>query len=237
MAKVLDGLAVIFPFEVDCYKDVDLPVFYAGHPYVSSGFNYPVKFDGSGPLLLLPGSRVQPVQRILPVFLETSKKMLETYPDLNISIPVPNKNIQKLVNEILSQFPDIRNNVKITIGISGISARLALMSSGTVSFGCALSGIPGVIAYRAHPITYFLGRFLINVPFLGMANLLLRENPPYPEFIQGNANAKVLSTALKKILANKNCENDFLEVSKKLKEKLEEPQGLELVGWLLGEAD
>ena len=59
-----------------------------------------------------------------------------------------------------------------------------------------------MIAYRAHPITYFLGRLLINVPFLGMANLILLENPPYPEFIQDKkANAKILCSALLEILA------------------------------------
>ena len=237
MANVLDGLAVIFPFEVDCYKDVDLPVFYVGHPYVSSSFNYPVKFDRIGPLLLLPGSRVQPVQRLLPVFLETAQKLLETYPQLKISLPVPNKTIQKLADEILSQYPEIRGNIKITIGISGTSARLALMSSGTVSFACALSGIPGVIAYRAHPITYFLGRLLINVPFLGMANLILRENPPYPEFIQDKANANILCSALMEILAKENGGNGFFEVAKKLKENLKEPQELGVVDWLSAEAD
>ena len=237
MANVLDGLAVIFPFEVDCYKDVDLPVIYVGHPYVSSSFNYPVKFDRIGPLLLLPGSRVQPVQRLLPVFLETAQRLLEIYPQLKISLPVPNKTIEKIADEILSQYPDIRENIKITIGISGLSARLALMSSGTVSFACALSGIPGVIAYRAHPITYFLGRLLINVPFLGMANLILRENPPYPEFIQDKANAKILCSALLEILAKEKGGNGFLEVAKKLKENLKEPHGLGVVDWLSAEAD
>ena len=124
-----------------------------------------------------------PVQRLLPVFLETAQRLLEIYPQLKISLPVPNKTIEKIAEEILSQYPEIRENIKITIGISGLSARLALMSSGTVSFACALSGIPGVIAYRAHPTTYFWGCQSM-FPFLGMANLILRENPPYPEFIQ-----------------------------------------------------
>ena len=156
-------------------------MFYVGHPYVSSSFNYPVKFDRIGPLLAPKSSATS---SDYSVFLETAQRLLEIYPQLKISLPVPNKTIEKIADEILSQYPDIRENIKITIGISGLSARLALMSSGTVSFACALSGIPGVIAYRAHPITYFLGRLLINVPFLGMANLILRENPPYPEFIR-----------------------------------------------------
>ena len=58
------------------------------------------------------------------------------------------------------------------------------MSSGTMSLSCAWAGIPGVIGYRAHPLTYLIGRFLVKVPHLGMANLLLPKDPPNPEFLQ-----------------------------------------------------
>ena len=64
MERVLDGLGVLFPFEVKCYADVDLPVSFVGHPFVSQNYQLPVRYLEDGPLLLLPGSRVQPVERI-----------------------------------------------------------------------------------------------------------------------------------------------------------------------------
>ena len=76
------------------------------------------------------------------------------------------------------------------------------MSSGTMSLRCALSGIPGVIVYRTHPITYILGKMLIKVPHLGMANLLLPSDPPYEEFIQGRAQPKLIFEAAKKLITN-----------------------------------
>ena len=89
MAEVLDSLAVIFPFEVECYQDVDLPVSFVGHPFVSSEYKSPVHYDKQGSLLLLPGSRVQPIQRILPVFLDATEILVQSHSDLKIEVPVP----------------------------------------------------------------------------------------------------------------------------------------------------
>ncbi len=69
MARDLDALAVIFPFEVACYADTTLPVEFVGHPFVAPDYVSPVKYDPAGPVLLLPGSRQQAVARIFPVLL------------------------------------------------------------------------------------------------------------------------------------------------------------------------
>jgi lipid-A-disaccharide synthase len=66
-----------------------------------------------------------------------------------------------------------------------------------MSMHCALAGIPGAIVYRANPLTYVLGRMLVKVEYLGIANLLLNE-PMYPEFIQNVATPTALATDLKK---------------------------------------
>jgi lipid-A-disaccharide synthase len=110
------------------------------------------------------------------------------------------------------------------------------MSSGTMSFACALAGIPGVIAYKAHFLTYLLGKILINVPFLGMANLLLPDAPPYKEFIQSDAHGASLSLAVKEILENESQNQKvFNEASELLREKLRNPQELDAVDWLADE--
>ena len=70
-----------------------------------------------------------------------------------------------------------------------------------MSMHCALAAIPGAIAYRANPLTYLLGRLLVKIEYLGIANLLLKE-PMYPEYIQGAASAKALSWELDDCLGN-----------------------------------
>ena len=232
MANVLDGLAVIFPFEVKCYKDVSLPVSFVGHPFVGGDYRSPVSYHDKGPLLLLPGSRLQPIQRILPCFLDAAEKLIQYDPDLKIEVPVPSPQIKDCVEQILSHRPTLRNRILIRENLHGLKARVALMSSGTMSFACALAGIPGVIAYKAHFLTYLLGKILINVPFLGMANLLLPDAPPYKEFIQSDAYGASLSLAVKKFWRMKTKIKGLQEASEQLIEKLRNLRNwIQSIGW------
>jgi len=233
MAKVLDSLAVIFPFEVNCYTDVSLPVSYVGHPFVSDDYRSPVRYDEKGPLLLLPGSRVQPIQRILPCFLDASEKLIQSYPNLKIEVPVPNLQIKDCVEQILAQRPLLQDRILVRGNLNDLKARVALMSSGTMSFAFALAGIPGVIAYKAHILTYLLGKILIKVPFLGMANLLMPDAPPYKELIQSEAHGESLSLAVEQILINQSeSQKVFQQASMRLQDSLKSGQELEAVDWL-----
>ena len=221
MEKILDGLGVIFPFEVACYEDTNLPVSFVGHPFVQPGYQNSISYDPKGPLLILPGSRVQPVQRILPVFLDTVSELLKDFPDLEIVLPVPDLTIRNLADHLLSLRSNLKGRVRVVLGKAGIKARAALMSSGTMSLSCAIAGIPGVIAYRAHPLTYLLGRTLIRIPHLGMANILLADDPPYPEFLQGRANGRVLSRSMTTILKDSHSGKNSAEVAKKIIKSLQ----------------
>ena len=156
MEKVLDGLAVIFKFELKCYQDTNLPVAFVGHPFVSVNFKKKIFYDPNGSLLILPGSRVQPVQRILPVFLDAYEMLLFKFPNLKAEIPVPDKKIRKTVETILKTRSNLKTRIRIIENVSKLNVCAALMSSGTMSFECAIAGIPGVIGYRSHPLTYTL---------------------------------------------------------------------------------
>ena len=236
MANVLDGLGVIFPFEVNCYDDVDLPVHFVGHPFLSKSFSLPVEFNSNGPILLLPGSRLQPIRRILPPFLKTFRKILTDFPEMKAQIPMPNSKLASFTQEIIQSYDLPDNSIQVCTGSRKLQARFVLMSSGTMSFACALAGIPGIIAYKAHPLTYLLGRWLINVPHLGMANILLHKNPPYPEFIQGEANAGAIFKKTKEMLSNSKIEKKYFQVSNELKDILKQDHQRDGADWLLEES-
>jgi lipid-A-disaccharide synthase len=102
-----------------------------------------------------------------------------------------------------------------------------------MSLACALAGIPGAIVYRAHPMTYLLGRFLVKVPYLGMANLLLPKSPPYPEFIQGAARAYTLAKRLESCLDDNDEAEKAMEASASLRKVLSQPSDVSAVDWLL----
>jgi len=235
MEEVLDGLAVLFPFEVECYKDTKLPVSFVGHPFGSENYKPTVYYDPNGPLLILPGSRIQPVQRILPVFLDAYEQLLQDFPDMDAYLPVPDKNIRSVVEKILMNHPELKKKVKVVLGSEKIKVRVALMSSGTMSLSCAVAGIPGVIGYRAHPITYLIGRLLVKVPHLGMANILLSSDPPYPEFLQNSANGKTLKASLARILNDHEARPKAEANSSKIIQSIHGPKEKNAKEWLAQE--
>ena len=182
MARHLDAMAVIFPFETLSYADTRLPVEFVGHPFLAEGYAAPVKYDADGPILLLPGSRRQAVGRIFPRMLAGFRAFGER-PAVAI---YPSEDIAAVLRAENSD-----TNVRLQPAGAPVAASAVLTSSGTMSMHCALAGIPGAIVYRANPLTYLLGRLLVSVPYLGIANLLLGE-AMYPEFIQGAATSRNL---------------------------------------------
>ncbi len=154
------------------------------------------------------------------------------FPNLQVSIPVPNSQIRTVVESLLSSRATIKDRINVVESDLKMEARAALMSSGTMSLSCAIAGVPGVIAYRAHPLTYLLGRFLVTIPFLGMANILIPEAPPYPEFLQGRANRKNLYQTILKVLQNEDSKENSQFVAKKLLKRLQVPDEQGVVEWL-----
>jgi lipid-A-disaccharide synthase len=191
MARHLDALAAIFPFEPACYADTTLPVEFVGHPFVAPDYVPPVAYDPAGPVLLLPGSRRSVVARLFPVLLEayrlagTARPAVVLYPS------------DEILEVLRAAQPPASVQLVATSGRTPgpIKASAVLTVSGTMSMHCALAGIPGALAYQTDPLTYTLGRLLVRVDRIGIANLLLGE-PVYPEYIQGAATAANLSAEL-----------------------------------------
>ncbi len=224
MARDLDALAVIFPFEVKCYADTPLPVGFVGHPFMAPGHAAPVSWDPAGPVLLLPGSRRQAVARIAPVLFAGFRALGERdgvvlYPD----------------DDILAVLRAANPPPRVRLEKTGaaVAAAAVLTSSGTMSMHCALAGIPGAIAYRAHPLTYLLGRWLVKVPYLGIANLLLDE-PMYPEFIQGAATPAALAVEMRTALHDPARRERTAAQAVRLRAMLSVPASGTAADWLVG---
>jgi len=200
MARDLDGLATIFPFEPACYADTALPVEFVGHPFVADDYRAPVRHDPAGPVLLLPGSRRQAVARIFPALLAGFAAFAREHPGREAVVLYPSDEIRAVL-EAARPPPGVTlrrigNNGAGPTGGDPLAAAAVLTSSGTMSMHCALAGIPGAIAYRANAMTYLLGRMLVKVEYLGIANLLLQE-PMYPEYLQGAATPGALAAELR----------------------------------------
>ena len=229
MARDLDAMAVIFPFEVKCYADTSLPVEFVSHPFVASDYAAPVRYDPAGPVLLLPGSRKQAVARIFPVLLDGfqlfgEREGIVLYPSddilevLRAANPPPNVRLVRIVDQAPSS-------------LHPVAASAVLTSSGTMSMHCALAAIPGAIVYRANPLTYVLGKMLVNVEYLGIANLLLNE-PMYPEYIQHAATPESLAAELRLALYDTTRRARTYEQSGRLRTMLSEAGSGSAADWL-----
>jgi lipid-A-disaccharide synthase len=199
MAKHLDGVAAIFPFEPAVYADTALPVEFVGHPFLSPEYQLPVAFDPAGPVLLLPGSRRAVVSRVFPVLLEAFARAGE---GRGAVVLFPSEEIRALLEQLKAQSA-VGARVELRAGGGApVGGAAVLTASGTMSLECALAGIPGALTYRTDPLTYFLGRLIVKVEFIGIANLLLKE-PMYPEYIQGAATPAALAAELRECLTDR----------------------------------
>lgn len=222
MARDLDAMAVIFPFEPACYADTTLKVEFVGHPFVAPDYTSPVRFDPNGPVLLLPGSRQQAVARIFPALLEGfpasgESEAVVLYPSADIL-------------SVLQRFHP-PSNVKLVPTGGQVAASAVLTSSGTMSMHCALAGIPGAVAYRTNPLTYLLGRMLVKIEYIGIANLLLKE-PMYPEYIQGAAKPEALAREVRACRTDPARLARTREQAQRLRTILSQPAGETAASWL-----
>jgi lipid-A-disaccharide synthase len=233
MARLLDSLAVIFPFEIGCYADTGLDVRFVGHPFVAEGWRSTLSRDPDGPILLLPGSRVQPVSRIFPAMLNGFGYVLERRPGERAVVLYPDALIRDVLEKILSRRRDLRGRVELRAASEGAAGKACLLSSGTMSLNCALAGIPGAICYKAHPVTYYLGRMLVNVQYLGIANLLLPDDPPYPEFLQGDAGASKLGQTLLRAMEDRSAAEKSARSAETLRRILSADGAADPASWLM----
>ncbi len=237
MARSIDALAAIFPFEPNVYADTTLPAEFVGHPFTAPDYLPPVRYDPAGSVLLLPGSRKAAVSRIFPALLAGFKAAGEPR---DAVVLYPGAEVRRVL-EAGNPPPNVQL-VPVTRGgepagdadrpPAPIAACAVLTSSGTMSMHCALAGIPGAIVYRIDPLTYLLGRMLVRVKFLGIANLLLGETM-YPEYIQGAATPAALAAELHACLHDPSRQQRTAAQSARLRALLVHPASLSAGEWLI----
>lgn len=232
MAEWIDQLGVIFPFEVDCFADTRLPTKFVGHPFVRSDYELPLRYDAAAPILLLPGSRTAAVGRIFPLLLDGFQTARAQCPELKAQVVYPSAQIQAQLEAILEQYPDLTGAIDLLPNAQkALPASAVLMSSGTMSLACALSGIPGAIAYRLNPLSYWIGRVLVKIPYIGIANLLL-QRPLHPEYIQAAASAPRLCAEILRAIQDPQAAQQAAEGASELRSLLQTDGQHNAADWL-----
>lgn len=214
IARLVKKMLVIFPFEETLYREIGVNCTYVGHPLLDhlTSIQFTQEYQDPCVIALLPGSRQQEIQRILPVMLGVAHAIQKQYPHARFIIPCVDKTREQQIQELLqapsraSSIPAAESaNTPAFETVAGktyqvlAAARFGLVASGTATLEAAILGMPMAILYKTSPLNYWLARRLIRVPYIGLANILAGKNI-IPEFIQHNATPEaILPTALELI--------------------------------------
>lgn len=229
IAECVDALGVIFPFEPKCYSDTGLKADFVGHPFLDESYVPHVRYDPKGSLLLLSGSRSTAVGRIFPVMLE----VMSHFPKENAVAFYPSLAIKEQLERILEKFPKLHGKVKLLDSSQNkVGVKAAMMSSGTMSLECSLEGIPGVIVYKANPLTYLCGRAIVKISYLSIANIIL-DAPAWREYIQFAANPNKIAQYMERVLYSPESRNEAELNAGKLRKALKAPANMSAAEWLV----
>ncbi len=211
VAKAVDKVLCIFPFEEDFYKEHDVAAEFVGHPLADNiatdvdvaATRKELGLSADTIVAVMPGSRSNEIARLGPVFAEACAHLLGKYPDLQFVSPTVNRRLRSVFASHVED-AGIGDRVKLIDGNAEsaiVAADVVLLASGTASLQTALHGKPMVAAYKLSPLTFLLQRWfkLVKVKYFAMPNLLTAE-PLVPEFLQNDATPEALSAAVSALL-------------------------------------
>jgi len=226
--QVIDMMAVIFPFETAYYEAEQIPVRYVGHPSVEKAHPQYSKeqavarfgLDAAFPVVgLLPGSRIDEIDRLLPVMLKAAEAIKKAIPHTQFILPQAHSINDEVLQKFLAQSPITMIVVK-NLPYDAMQCSTAIMtSSGTATLEIALLTIPMVICYKLSPMTYWLGRLLVKTPFIGLPNIIAGK-AIVKELIQHEASAEQLSAEIIRLLTDKPYASQMQTALREVKERL-----------------
>ena len=222
IAKYVDRMIVLFPFEEEFYRTHDVPVTYVGHPLIEqlAGVRKPPRREDELRIALLPGSRRQEISALLPAMLDAVEILRR----------------ERNVNAYIIQAPTIEQDELLAIvkakgsdvpvlphdrGEGVAAADIALSASGTATLESAVLGTPVVVMYRLSRLTYLLGRKLVRLPNWSLVNIVAGKEV-VPELIQSDVNGERIVAEVRRIVAPENYERICAEL-RAVREKLGEP--------------
>jgi lipid-A-disaccharide synthase len=224
--KNVDRMIVIFPFEVEFYRDEGISVEFYGHPImdvIGDGYEDDRSFDKERPTIaLLPGSRHGEVERHMDVILEAGRLIREDIPGARFRIPLAPTLTEDVIQSYLERFSlpveVVHGKFHQVVGTSD----MAIACSGTATLETALLGTPMVVYYRLNPMTFFLGRILIRVDYISMVNLIAREQV-VPELIQDDANPENIARESIRLLTDDAARGEMMRKLREVREAVGRP--------------
>ena len=229
IAKRVDKMAVILPFEKPFLEKGGIDVDYVGHPLMDAfeqkqgNLQNTIK-DGKwkmeNPVVgLVPGSRLEEVMNLLPVMIRAGEILQGEYPRIRFILPLAGT----IPTDFLSRFLR-KTELDIEICRDGLycalsRCHLAFVTSGTATLDVAIMMVPMVVVYKAKELAYQIGKRVIKVPYLGLVNLVAGECIA-PELIQHDLTPERLAEAGKNLLADGELRHRTIRKLERVKKNL-----------------
>jgi lipid-A-disaccharide synthase len=199
MARFIDLVLCIFPFEADLYTASGLRAVFVGHPMIERLKTQKIDTHRDQNLIgLFPGSRSREVRKIFPVMIEAARLLLHLKPTLRFQVAAASEELAREMNEQLA----IRHSIEMNVGQTATimqRAFVGMVASGSATLEAAYYGMPFVLIYKVAWPTYLAARLVVNVDFLGMPNLLAGKEV-VPEFIQHEAKPDAIVKAARLLM-------------------------------------
>jgi lipid-A-disaccharide synthase len=222
MARIVDHMAVILPFEKALYEKADVPVTFTGHPLTDEVIADKTRQQARQQLQIrdmttvgiFPGSRSSEIKRILPVLLESAGRIRQARPEVQFVLPVANT----ISDEELAGFQQDLQTLDVTLTKEAFhdviqACDVILTASGTATLEIGLLEVPMVIVYKVSALTYHIMKNLAITRFIGLVNIVPQKSV-VKEFIQHEATASNISQEALKILDDKKyCDSIRHELS------------------------
>lgn len=212
IARLVDRMAVILPFEEEVYKDSGVDCEFVGHPVLDEirgldkdkgDIKAALGMDRNKQLLsLLPGSRPHELERLLPVLSEVAHIFGREHKDFQFCVPfAPNTDISKY-SEMIERLKQEGVTINKGESLRTLAASdYAVIASGTASLQAVLLGVPIVVIYKLFPLTYWLGRMIVKIKHFSLVNILYKK-PVVKELIQSEVTPLVIINEIQRIMTD-----------------------------------
>lgn len=231
MQNLIDKMMVVFPFEKAIYDEFGIDCEFVGHPFLDtakpilSQDDFRRKFDvrkNDVVIGLLPGSRWQEVEKILPVMLYSTGILSSKIKNLRLLLGLaPTIDKERIEGLLKASTLKVRIVENLTQDLMQHS-QLLLIASGSATLECAIMGTPFLVLYKTSFWTYLLARSLVSIPNIALANVVAGKQV-VPEFIQSKATPVRISDEMYEILTDKQRYKVIRDELARVRGKLGEP--------------
>ena len=213
IAKSVDGMLTLLPFEAAFYREHHVPVAFVGHPLADE---MPLENDriatrealelaqDSQVLALLPGSRANEIRFLGGTFLNAAEQLCQRHTALQVVIPAATADRRREISALLANYPLLAERTVLLDGQAReamVASDVVLLASGTAALEAMLCHRPMLVAYKMAPTTHWLAKRMVKTQWVSLPNLIAQETL-VPELIQDAASPEAIADQLSAMLAD-----------------------------------